>query len=1135
MSKKVKKVAAIGLSLATAITFAGGVMSASAQTVTIESLLAQIAQLQVLIAQLQAGQSAVSSYNYTRDLTSGSTGNDVKALQQFLNSKGYTVASSGAGSVGNESTYFGSKTAAALAKYQAAVGISPAAGYFGPKTRAYVNSLAAGTTPTTPGTTPVVVPTTGLAITLASDNPAAGSLISGAARVEVLKAAFTAGTSGGVTLNGVKFTKTGVLSDTAINNAYLIEGGKVIAQFASISGGIITFSGLNLGVNAGQTRYFTLGVDPASGLTAGNTVAFKLNAASDITAVDSANAAITPTGAFPFQGNTQTVTSVSNPSIATLTMASSSVGTSVYAGTTNVLVSAWTLTAANSKVNLKSIKYTIVGSAAKGDIQNVKLMVNGTQVGSTLASVASDGTAYFDMTSAPASIQTGSSNLQIYADIMGSPSFNFDFGILNTFDVLATDSTYNSPISVTVTGGGTGSTSGHQITINQGAITVTAASDTPTGNIAKGGSGTTLGKFNIYAAGEAVKVKFIDLTVTKAGGPDWTQAPTELTNISLVDNAGGQVGSTISSVTSGTTSGTCTLTSANVITCHFGVSASPINYIIPANTTRTISAKVDIASTATSTSYTASLPTMTGSNLQGMTSSQSSNSGSASGATLSLASNALTAAQNSGFGNVTYSKGTSNAKIGSYVLTASSAEGVNISNLTITTNASSTNFQNLLVKVGSTQIGSTQSTLTASQAVTFSGAINVPAGGSQIVNVYADILSSATANTMGTVTVLTSCTGTGATTNSSVSCSPTSINGQTLTVASGPSMTVAISSATAPTKQVVMNSAGNSLATFRFTETTNVEPIKINTLIVTATSSNASTRAGFLNAKIYNGSTMIGGPVSASSTGGTAPNVTWAYVFNFTTPPVVPQNGSLELELKGDVASNSSAAASSNATYIFRIASSGDAGNANGITALGQGSNTALTSSTITLSPTNVVSGNTITTLRSKLTLASAALGATSARVRSAIDDLANLSFTADSADPITVNTVSLTFSGFAVSTGTTVSVNLIDPSTGTDWNSGSAASCVSTSNSCTVAFTYTGSNIPTISAGTSKTVKVRVNSASFYNAASAGDGLTVFINTASSSATNGTAINWGDGSTTAGLNLESTIVPVTVFNGSFE
>ena len=1128
MSNSLKTFATIVVAFAMMVVSVSGT---SAQTADLQAQIASLlAQIQALQSQLAAsqGSSATAAYNFASDLTIGSKGDQVTALQSFLESKGQLTMPTGVAK-----GYFGNLTKAALAAYQASVGISPAVGYFGPKSRAYVNSLAVvttttTTTTTTTGTTTTVAPATGLAVSLASDNPAAGSIISGAARVEVLKAAFTAGTSGGVTLNGVKFTKTGVLSDTAVNNAYLIEGGKVIAQFASISGGVITFNSLNLGINAGQTRNFTLGIDPASGLTAGNTVAFALNSASDITAVDSANTAVVSSGNFPMNGNTQTITSVANPSIATLTIASSSVGSSVYAGTTNVLVSAWTLTAANSKVNLKSIKYTIVGSAAKGDIQNVKLMVNGVQVGSTLASVASDGTAYFDLTSAPASLQTGSSNLQIYADIMGSPSFNFDFGILNTFDVLATDSTYNSPISVTVNGGGTGSTSGHQVTINQGAITVTAASDTPTGNVAKGGSGTVLGKFNIYAAGEAVKVKFLDLTIANSG-KDFSQignVTNELSNISLVDNAGGQIGSTISTVASGVSSGQCTLAAGSIV-CHFGVSASPINYIIPANTTRTISAKIDVASTATSTSYTASLPAMTGSNLQGMTSSQSSNSGSASGAALTLASNALTSAQNSGFGNITYAKGSSNVKIGSYTLTASTAEGINISNLTITTNASSTNFQNLKVMVGSAQIGSTQSTLTASQAITFSGTINVSAGSSKTVDVYADVLSSVTAvSSLGSVTTLTSCTGTGASTNSSISCSPTSIAGQTLTVASGPSMTVAVG-ATIPAKQVVMGSANNSLANFRFTETTNVEPIKINTLIITATSSNSGTRPSFQNAKLYNGSTMVAGPVSASST--VAAGGSWAYVFNFATAPVVPQNGSLELQLKGDVIANSQANASSNAVYTFKVASS-----VTDITALGQGSNTALTSSTITLSPTIGVSGNALTVVRSKLTLSSTVIGITSGRARVANDDLATLNFVADSADPITVNTVTLKFQGSAVSIGTTITANLIDTS-GNDWNSGSSASCITgTQNSCSVAFTYTGANIKTISAGATESVKVRVQTSSFYDAANSSDSLSVFINTASSSAVNGSGVDWGDGTTTNGLTIEGSVVPVRVADVNF-
>jgi peptidoglycan hydrolase-like protein with peptidoglycan-binding domain len=71
-----------------------------------------------------------------RDLELGKTGSDVLALQKLLNANGFTIAASGAGAPGSETSYFGALTKAALAKYQQAHGIAPSAGYFGPLTRA---------------------------------------------------------------------------------------------------------------------------------------------------------------------------------------------------------------------------------------------------------------------------------------------------------------------------------------------------------------------------------------------------------------------------------------------------------------------------------------------------------------------------------------------------------------------------------------------------------------------------------------------------------------------------------------------------------------------------------------------------------------------------------------------------------------------------------------------------------------------------------------------------------------------------------------------------------------------------------------------------------------------------------------
>ena len=94
------------------------------------------AQLAALLAQLQALQGGAAGFK--RDLQSGSIGDDVKSLQVWLNNRGFVVAATGPGSPGNETTKFGAFTRAALAKWQKSVGITPAAGYFGAKTRAYL-------------------------------------------------------------------------------------------------------------------------------------------------------------------------------------------------------------------------------------------------------------------------------------------------------------------------------------------------------------------------------------------------------------------------------------------------------------------------------------------------------------------------------------------------------------------------------------------------------------------------------------------------------------------------------------------------------------------------------------------------------------------------------------------------------------------------------------------------------------------------------------------------------------------------------------------------------------------------------------------------------------------------------------
>jgi len=73
------------------------------------------------------------------DLRQGSRSDDVSALQQFLISESSGPAAQSLADVG-VTAYFGSLTRAALAEFQANVGISPALGNFGAITRAYLSS-----------------------------------------------------------------------------------------------------------------------------------------------------------------------------------------------------------------------------------------------------------------------------------------------------------------------------------------------------------------------------------------------------------------------------------------------------------------------------------------------------------------------------------------------------------------------------------------------------------------------------------------------------------------------------------------------------------------------------------------------------------------------------------------------------------------------------------------------------------------------------------------------------------------------------------------------------------------------------------------------------------------------------------
>ena len=152
-----RKIIAIIASLICAALIAPGVakgITAAELQVQIDALLAQLATLQAQLTDLEGEDTPTISgctiTSFDRNLKQAMTGDDVKCLQIVLNSASDTqVASSGVGSPGEETSYFGPLTSGGVIKFQekyasevlASWGLTAGTGFVGSTTRAKLNEL----------------------------------------------------------------------------------------------------------------------------------------------------------------------------------------------------------------------------------------------------------------------------------------------------------------------------------------------------------------------------------------------------------------------------------------------------------------------------------------------------------------------------------------------------------------------------------------------------------------------------------------------------------------------------------------------------------------------------------------------------------------------------------------------------------------------------------------------------------------------------------------------------------------------------------------------------------------------------------------------------------------------------------
>jgi len=704
-------------------------------------------------------------------------------IQKFLNSvDGTQVATTGAGSPGNETSYFGGLTRSAVSKFQQKYGIAPTAGFWGPLTRAKANSLCAGAPSPTPPGTPSPIPVgAGLRVMLASDNPAAGTLVKSQGIAHLAKFTFTNGTGAAVSITNLAFKRIGVSTDSDLSNIYLYEGGKRLTDPAGISSGNFNFNDSTGVITVPANGSVSVSVRADIGSTNGNQVGVQLTGVT-------ASAPLESSVVLPISGNLHLI---SNATIATATWGTATPSNGTFAPSNEVTLFQATLTVNTRASWLHSIQLENRGTTKDSDFANLKLFVKGVQVGTTIPSTVKDKIV-FDLSASPLSLATGGNEIRLVGDVLGTSGKTFDFQIRRGTDILLVDSELMQPLKPSAPTAVTANT------VEGIGLSIVKSNTSPTSNVAVGATNVLWGRFEFRAAGDRVKVEQITVDVDTSNGNG-------MDNVRIMLN-GVQVGSTADVGGASSETGTAfTLGSAmildpgktNVVEIFGDAKEAGGTNFDNADTTD-VGVSVAIADTEGMAS---------GDRLTAAISEVESNS-------ITISSSALTGTKASGYGNQTIVAGANNAKLGSFTLSTGSTEGVNVNtvviNLSAAEHASITDLR-LVDNATGVQIGSTKSS--ASTANTFS--VNMPMGVSQTktINVIANVKSGAN-NGEWIAALDTSSGGTGANTGTSVTIG-TTINLQTITIGSG-TLTVTRDPSTPVNSNVIAGSSAVHVGKFDF-------------------------------------------------------------------------------------------------------------------------------------------------------------------------------------------------------------------------------------------------------------------------------------------------------------------------------
>jgi len=893
-------------------------------------------------------------------------------------------------------------------------------------------TTVAGTT-VVGGTTPVTPVTAGsLTVALASDTPASGSLIvsdtasdssDSSGRTPMARFNFTASADGAVKVKTIKMKQIGVSANNDIATLYIYDGDTFIAQHSALSEKVFTFNasaGL-FTVPAGTTKTITVRADMSDNLNSGPTIGMQIAAAADVVIDGTGTVGMSA----PLSGNLFTYIAVSDNGYAQITNIAPSGDNTVNPGTNNFSVWSLQIQGGDQILKLNRVKFSEAGSVAKADLANFKLYEGGVQIGSAIASMADDLTVEFkdlNFTIGKGLAKT----LELRADVVSGSSRTFRFMVQNIYDIDILDTSYGNLVQPDNATEATwavryqGNASTYETTINAGTLTVSLNSTTPTGNIAQGATQVEIAKYDFKAVGEDVKVTDVYFKTDSTGNE------VGLDNVAMFVD-GSQIGVTADLAADNT-----------AVQWTFGSS-----FIIPATQTKTLVIKADVKNAASTNLTAGSVVTPTLNSTAGNATTQTSLTAislasSLDASALTVSSGALSVAQNNSLpdGTSANPNGITNeadVKIASYKITAGAAEGVTVNQLVIKDDGAGTYqlgdvFYNLVAKINGVQVGETQANLDSagedgSYTLTVSPSVEITAGQSATVDIYASVLSGQSITTAEAVLDLDSVTYYKKVSQTSATYDTDQVN-QAVYIAANGTLSVTLASDNPASQIVTMGMASTDrvgLGKFSLTATT--EDVKLESLIIFdqmtvqgATSAQATST--MTNFGLYtDGATAPLNSLEVNLTATATPNTNSGYaVFNLNPVLVIPKGTTVNLTVKAQP--NTYLNSSAGVTHALRLENAAQSLNSQtrSILARGAKSNVAINV------PSTDVTANTMVLYRTKPSITSAA--ASTKLSSGSTVTLANFNVTAS---PTQASLKKLTFNVSISDTTTTTGILTLD------------------------------------------------------------------------------------------------------------